>query len=73
MKGATKLLVSKTLERKSMDIFHVELESSRGNEKIFTGYAESEEAMLKEMADQYPRHQVKSIENSRTGETKTWV
>jgi hypothetical protein len=55
-----------------MDIFHAELESPTGKEKLFTGHAESMDAMVKEMEEQYPRHRLVSVENSRTREKRTW-
>jgi hypothetical protein len=60
------------MSKNRQDIFHAELEGPRGGEKLFTGYAESMDAFVKEMEEQYPRHELKKVENSRTGETRSW-
>lgn len=56
-----------------MDIFHAELEGPTGREKLFTGHAESMDAFVKEMEEQFPRHELKSVENSNTGEKRSWA
>jgi uncharacterized protein with von Willebrand factor type A (vWA) domain len=56
-----------------MDIFHAELEGPTGREKLFTGAAESMDAFVKEMEEQFPRHELKSVENSNTGEKRSWA